>query len=184
MPLSYGGGIRTLTDISSILRLGVEKVSLNASAISSPDLISAAAALIGSQSIVVSIDVRRNLFGKYEVCSHAGRVRTGLDPVDFAIQVERLGAGEILLNSIDRDGTMEGYDLPLIRRVSSDIRIPVIACGGAGTLQDLAEAVQAGASAVAAGSLFVFYGRHRAVLINYPPPDELRAAFQTSPERS
>lgn len=174
MPFCYGGGISSVEDIEELFRLGVEKVSINTQAVVNPSLIRKAADLFGSQSIVVSIDVKKNLFGKYRVFTQGGRKSTNLHPVDFAVQMEDAGAGEIFLNSIDRDGTMQGYDLELIRTVSESVRIPVIACGGAGKLDDFAEAIKkGGASAVSAGSFFVFQGSHRAVLITYPPMKEL-----------
>lgn len=169
MPFCYGGGIRTIEDIAELFKLGVEKVSLNSSAVENPSLISRAADMFGNQSIVVSIDVKKNLFGKYRVFTHGGKRASKHDPVEFAVRMQEAGAGELFLNSIDRDGTMQGYDLDLIRRVSAAVSIPVIACGGAGSLDDFAAAVkQGGASAVSAGSLFVFQGKNRAVLITYP----------------
>jgi cyclase len=172
MPLCYGGGITSLDDIKSVFSLGVEKVSINSYAVQDPKLIERAAGYFGSQSIVVSIDVR-NILGKYEVFTRRGRISTRLDPVDFSVQMERMGAGEIFLNSIDKDGTMEGYNLELIRKVSGAVNIPIIACGGAGKIEDFRDAIRAGASAVAAGSLFVFWGPYRAVLINYPALEDL-----------
>lgn len=178
MPLAYGGGIGTIQDIQDILSLGAEKVSINTVAVETPELIRAAADLFGSQSIVVSIDVRKKLFGGYEVCIRGGKKATGLDPVAHAVRMEELGAGEILINSIDRDGTMQGYDTDLIKKVAGAVSIPVIACGGAGRVEDLGAAVKAGASAVSAGSMFVFRGRLRAVLINYPSIRELKEALR------
>lgn len=177
MPLAYGGGIRDLEQIKLILNLGVEKVILNSAACANPDLIAQAAREVGSQSVVVSIDVKKTLLGKYRVHTHSGRRSTGLDPVDFARLMETKGAGELIIHSIDRDGTLQGYDLELVQRVAQAVNVPVVACGGAGRLEHLAAAVKAGAAAVAAGSLFVFYGKHRAVLINYPSPEELRKTF-------
>ncbi|MBE7554817.1 MAG: imidazole glycerol phosphate synthase subunit HisF [Anaerolineales bacterium] len=178
MPLGYGGGIRSLEDVKEILSLGVEKVAINSYAVENPPFVRAAADLAGSQSIVVSIDVKKSLFGKYEVMTHSGRKATGLDPLKFAVEMEKMGAGELFLNSIDRDGTMQGYDLELIRRVAEAVSIPVVACGGASTVEDLGDVVKkGGASAAAAGSMFVFHGPHRAVLINFPTPQELRAVF-------
>lgn len=178
MPFGYGGGIRNLKDIRSILSLGVEKVSINSYAVESPYFVRAAADLVGCQSIVISMDVKKHLSGQYEVFTYGGRKPTGLDPVRFAIDMEKMGAGEIFLNSIDRDGTMVGYDLDLIKAVAESVSIPVIACGGAGKLEDLADAVTKGkASAASAGSLFVFQGRLRGVLINFPSPQELQDIF-------
>ncbi|MEZ0394848.1 MAG: AglZ/HisF2 family acetamidino modification protein [Anaerolineales bacterium] len=173
MPLGYGGGIRSLEDVRTLLGLGIEKVILNTAAVEMPDLVGQVADYAGSQAVVISMDVKRNLLGKYEVFIHSGRQGTGLDPVRHAQEMERRGAGELFVNSIDRDGTMQGYDLDLIRRVAEAVSIPVIACGGAGNLQHLAEAIQAGASAAAAGSLFVFQGPLRGVLISYPSREEL-----------
>jgi imidazole glycerol-phosphate synthase subunit HisF len=184
MPLAYGGGIRTLEDIRTILSVGVEKIAINSYAVENPNFIRAVADLFGSQSIVVSIDVKKSLFGKYELFSHSGTKKTGLDPIKFAVEMERLGAGELLLNSIDRDGMMQGYDLELIKKVADSVNIPVVACGGAHTINDLGDAVKkGGASAVAAGSMFVFHGPHRAVLISYPTPQELKTVFAESQER-
>jgi cyclase len=137
--------------------------------VSNPQLIAEASRNFGSQSIVVSIDVQRNWLGHYTVLTHSGTKKTSLNLRDWARRVEDLGAGETLINSIDRDGTGKGYAVELIRQVADVVNIPVIACGGAGTYQDFRPAIEQGhASAVAAGSLFVFYGPHRAVLINYP----------------
>jgi cyclase len=175
MPFCYGGGIKSLKDIQSILNLGVEKVSVNSYAAENPHFVRAAADLVGRQSIVVSLDVKKHLSGQYEVFSRGGKKPTGLNPVQFAIEMEKMGAGELLLNSIDRDGTMAGYDLELIKSVTESVSIPVVACGGAGKLEDFSDAVrEGGASAVAAGSLFVFQGRLRGVLINYPSPNDLQ----------
>lgn len=179
MPLGYGGGIRSLTDIREILGLGVEKVAINSYAVEDPIFVQKAADLFGSQSIMVSIDVRRNLLGKYETWTYSGTKRTKMDPVTFAQQMEKKGAGELLINSIDRDGTMAGYDINLIKKVAEAVRIPVVACGGAGKVSDFSNAVKEGkASAVAAGAMFVFHGPHRAVLINVPTPDELRKVLE------
>jgi cyclase len=173
MPLAYGGGIRTIGDIQEILATGVEKVVLNSSVVENSNPIRSAAEQFGNQSIVVSIDVKRHMNGKYEVFSHGGKNQTGLDPVTHAQNVVSSGAGEIMVNAIDRDGTMRGYDLELVHQVASSVSVPVIACGGAGTIGHFSEAVTAGASAVAAGSIFVFHGRRRAVLISYPDRAEL-----------
>jgi imidazole glycerol-phosphate synthase subunit HisF len=174
MPLGYGGGIRTIQDVKKILRIGVEKVILNTVAVENPNFIREAADSCGSQSVVVSIDVKKTLFGKYEVRIKNGSEKTKLDPVLFAQEAARLGAGEILLNSIDLDGTMSGFDTELISKVSKAVAVPVVACGGAGSLKDFTKAFHSGAAAVAAGSFFVYHGPHRAVLITYPNPVELQ----------
>lgn len=174
VPLAYGGGISGMEDVNRLFYLGIEKVVLNHSAIYNTELVTAAASVAGSQSVVVSIDVRRNLFGKYKVYSNNGTVNTGMDPVEFALKMQDAGAGEIILNAIDRDGTYQGYDLPLIKAVSNKLRIPVVACGGAADADGFYEAVEHGASAVAAGSIFVFQRPHQAVLISYPSQQELK----------
>jgi len=175
MPLCYGGGIRRLEDIKEILGLGVEKVAVNTAAVETPDLIRNAVERFGSQSIVVAIDVKQNAKGEYEVFTRGATVGAKLEPVELARRMEKIGCGEIFLNSIDRDGTMRGYDIELIRRVSQAVSIPVVACGGAGRLSDFREAVVlGGASAVSAGSFFVFHGKLRAVLITYPSEQELK----------
>lgn len=175
MPLGYGGGVTTLEQIRELVSSGVEKVVLNTSAFDNPDLVRQGAAYIGSQSIAVSIDVKKNFLGKYKVYVSNGSRNTGLDPVDFARQMEAAGAGELLLNSIDRDGTFSGFDTALIQAVASQVTIPVVAIGGASSVQDLAEAIRHGASAVSAGSMFVFQRPHRAVLISYPSQKELKS---------
>ena len=179
MPFTVGGGIRSIEDIRTLLSVGTEKVAINTYAVESPEFIRKAADVFGSSTIVVSIDVRKKLFGAYEVYIYGGVKSTGLNPVDFAIEMEKMGAGEIMLNSIDCDGTMMGYDLDLIKKVSNAVSIPVIACGGAGKLEDMKAAVtDANASAAAAGSYFVYHGKRRAVLINFPTNDELNSLFK------
>lgn len=174
MPMSYGGGIKNLEDVSRILSSGFEKVCLNSTALKNQGLINEISDIYGSQSVVVSIDVKKNILGKYKVYDYLNKKTTNLDPLDYAKSVEHFGAGEIFLNSVDRDGTMEGYDIELIRYISSEVGIPVIASGGAGKIEDFEKAVKiGGASAVAAGSLFVFQGVHRAVLITYPERKDL-----------
>jgi imidazole glycerol-phosphate synthase subunit HisF len=173
MPIGYGGGIRKIQDIQKLLALGFEKVIINSEAVRQPDLIKNSSKEFGAQSIVVSIDVKMEGNGKYVVYINGGRDRTGLDPVEHAKNMERNGAGEILLTSIDRDGMMKGYDLDLIRSVSDSVGIPLLACGGAGGIEHFAQAVRSGASAVVAGSLFVYYGKHKAVLVNFPESNKL-----------
>lgn len=178
MPFCYGGAIRSIAQIKEIISLGVEKVAINSYAAENPQFVREAADAFGSSTIVVSVDIKKNFFGKYEVYTRSGRNKTGKDPVRYAGEMNKLGAGELLVNSIDRDGTMKGYDIELLKKISSEVDIPVIACGGAGTLSHFDEAIKkGGASAVAAGSMFVFHGRHRAVLINYPSPAELEKLF-------
>ena len=173
MPFCYGGGITTLEEIKNILFLGAEKVSISSYAVENPGFVKESSVKFGAQSIVVSINVKKDLSGKYKVYNSSTDKLTGIDPVEFALKMESFGAGELFLNSVDRDGTFEGYDLELIKQVARAVAVPVIACGGAGSAEDFAGALDCGASAVAAGSLFVFYGKHRAVLINYLPQDEI-----------
>jgi imidazole glycerol-phosphate synthase subunit HisF len=179
MPLCYGGGIVSLEDMRVLFNLGIEKVSINSYAVENPWFIERAADLFGTQSIIVSIDVKKNWLGKYEIFTRGGRKAAGLDPVKFAVEMAHRGAGELFLNSINQDGTRLGYDIELIKSVTRAVEIPVVACGGAGKFQDLIDAVKkGGASAAASGSLFVFQGPHRAVLISYPTPHELRNLSQ------
>lgn len=179
MPLCYGGGVKTMKEIEKIMYTGVEKISLNTSALENPGFVKDAVAEYGSTTIVGSIDAKKTLFSGYKVYGHAGSKKRNLDPVEWAKQIEDLGVGEVLINSIDRDGLMEGYDVPLIKSIAGSLSIPVIACGGAGSLDHMSKAVTDGqASAVAAGSFFVFQGKHRAVLITYPDSSELKRTFQ------
>nr|WP_320161325.1 AglZ/HisF2 family acetamidino modification protein [uncultured Methanoregula sp.] len=175
MPLGYGGGIRTVKQAEDIFNRGVEKIILNSYAVENPSFIQELADLFGSQSIVVSVDVKKNFLGNYQTYTYSGKTRTQWDPVTWAKEAERLGAGEIFLNSIDRDGKMNGYDIPLIKKITENVGIPVIACGGAGNILDFGKAIhEGGASAVSAGSLFVFHGKYKAVLINFPSDEELK----------
>ena len=178
MPFAYGGGVRTLDHIRRILGRGAEKVVINSAAIDDPQLVTRAATEFGSQSIVVAIDVKRGLFGGRRVLNGRTGKTLGLAPEQQARMMVERGAGEIFLNDVDRDGTRGGYDAELIRSVSGEVDVPIVACGGAGKLEDLRDAIAAGASAAAAGSLFVLYGKHRAVLITYPERQELRTLFQ------
>jgi cyclase len=175
IPLAYGGGIRSMDDVRKLLSIGIEKLIMNTSAMETPSLVREVADHAGSQAAVVSMDVRKGFLGKYEVFTHCGQKKTGLDPVKHAIEMEKMGAGEIIINSIDRDGTMQGYDVEVVRKVADAVRVPVVACGGAGNLSHVSEVIKQGnASAAAAGSIFVFQGPLRGVLISYPTPKELR----------
>ena len=174
MPLCVGGGIKTVEQIENIISLGVEKVAISSAAVTNPEIIREASARVGSQSVVVVMDVKKSgLFRKYELFIHNGKRATGLPPAEFAKQAEEQGAGEIVINSIERDGTMKGYDLELVECVRESISLPVTVLGGAGTLDHIGELIQKqGIIGAAAGSLFVFKGVYRAVLINYPQPEE------------
>ena len=157
MPLTVGGGVRNVEDVRHLLKAGADKVSINSAAAHHASLVRQVSEMFGAQCAVVSIDSMRNAHGRYEVYTHSGTRSTGRDPVEFAHEVEALGAGEILLTSIERDGTMTGYDLELISKVCKAVTIPVIASGGAGSYEDMWKAIsQAGASAVAAASIFHF----------------------------
>lgn len=173
MPFAYGGGVRTAEDAKQLFSAGAEKVAVNSAAFDRPELVTEIATRFGNQSVIASIDVKKKLLGRYEVFTNGGKRATGQDPVAYAVRMQELGAGEILLTSIDRDGVMKGYDVELIRTVARAVDVPVIACGGAGRIEDFAEAVNAGASAVAAGSMVVYQGPHRAVLTNFPTKAEL-----------
>jgi imidazole glycerol-phosphate synthase subunit HisF len=173
MPLAYGGGITHTDQVRAIIDRGVEKVILHHAANKSLKLVSDAATIVGSSSTVVCIDVKKNLFGQYNCYSLNGAQSLGKDPVTYAKEIEQAGAGELVVNSIDRDGMMAGYDNSLIKKISEAVGIPVVALGGAGTQFHLQEVLQHGAAAAAAGSMFVFHGKHKAVLITYPSPAEI-----------
>jgi len=156
IPFTVGGGIKEIEDFSNLLKCGADKVSVNSAAIKNPKLISEAASKFGSQCVVVAIDAKKNESGNYEIFTHGGKNPTGIDAIEWAKKVTALGAGEILLTSMDKDGTKSGYDLELIKKITSQISIPVIASGGVGNLEHLAEGLKAGASAVLAASIFHF----------------------------
>jgi cyclase len=156
IPFTVGGGIRELQDFSNLLKCGADKVSINSAAIKNPDLISQASNKFGAQCVVVAIDAKKNSSGNFEIFTHGGKKPTGIEAIEWAKKVESLGAGEILLTSMDRDGTKAGYDLDLIEKITSHVSIPVIASGGVGTLEHLHEGLRAGASAILAASIFHF----------------------------
>lgn len=169
MPVAYGGGISSLAQARKLIRCGIEKVVINSATINSTGFIREIADVFGSQAVVGSVDARKTLLGGHRVFVKSGAFDTKLRPEDHAATLVQAGVGEIFLNSIDCDGQMQGYDIELIKKVSVRVNVPVVACGGAGTLDHMQSAMsQGGASAVAAGSMFVFYGKHKAVLINYP----------------
>ncbi|MFL5808107.1 MAG: AglZ/HisF2 family acetamidino modification protein [Flavisolibacter sp.] len=172
MPLGYGGGVNSLDHIQKLLSLGVEKIVVQTAAVRNKEFIREATNRFGSSTIVVSIDYKSNLFGKNRVTGLKGQLTTSVSPEEFAKEMEEMGAGEIILQSIDRDGTFSGYDLDTIRKVVQSVSIPVVCLGGAGDLKDIANAIQAGVSGAAAGSIFVFQKPHRAVLISYPTGKE------------
>jgi len=179
MPVCYGGGIKTVDQMRRLFALGVEKVSISAGAIENPSLIEEAAKIFGSQSIIVTLDVKKSIIRRrYCVVTHNGRNNKGLNPLEIAMYIEKMGSGELLINNVDEDGCLQGFDTDLVKKISDVVKIPVIALGGAGSLTDLRSIViKGGASAAAAGSLFVFKGARRGVLINYPTQIELRKLF-------
>lgn len=179
MPLCYGGGVKTVEQAQKIFGLGIEKIALSAAVIENPDLITQIADRVGSQSVIVVMDVKKKLLGGYEIYTHNGKKSTGINPVEFALKAEKLGAGEIIINSIDQDGVMKGYDLNLIDKVSEKLSIPITVLGGAGSLKDIKKVIEShGIIGVAAGSLFVFKGVYKAVLISYPTKKEKEELYK------
>ncbi len=179
MPLCYGGGVGTAEQVQKIVQLGVEKVAMSAAAIAKPGLVAEAAARVGNQSVVVVLDVKKDRDGRYEVWTHNGTRNTGKSPVELAQQMETQGAGEIVVNSMDRDGEMKGYDIVLAGKVRDAVTVPVMVLGGAGSLHDIGKLIQSyGVIGSAAGSLFIFKGVYRAVLINYPNRAEKEALME------
>ncbi len=174
MPFAVGGGIRSVEAVRELLAAGAEKVVLGTAAVEDPPFVAEAAGAFGSSTVVVCMDVKRDLWGRRRVWSRRASRRSPYPPEEFARMMEAMGAGEIIVHGVEREGTMRGYDLELLRQVSQAVTVPVVALGGAGRLADFREAVaKGGATAVAAGSLFVFHGRHRGVLISYPERTEL-----------
>ena len=174
IPFSYGGGIRKLDHAAKLFTLGVERVILNSAAAEDPSLVNSISNAYGAQSVIVSVDVRRTRENNFEVFTHSGRKARKVGLIDYVKSMEEAGAGEILLTSIDRDGTLKGLDIELLNLISKEVTIPVIISGGAATIGDLKVAFDHGASAVGAGAMFVYYGKHRAVLITYPTQAELK----------
>lgn len=172
MPLSYGGGIRTVEQAKKLLAIGYEKVIFNTALVEDPDVVRETSDVVGKQSVVASIDVKE--IREENMCVICdGTKRTNINPVELAIKAEKYGAGEIFLNSVDHDGMMNGYDIELVKKVAKNVSIPVTACGGAATIDDLKKVLTEGnAHAAAAGSMFVFYGRLKAVLITFPTEKE------------
>lgn len=172
MPVCYGGGVTTLEEARKLLRLGVEKIALCTAALENPQLLGEAAAAFGSQAVVGVVEVSKKSFFGGQEASHSGATKkSGLSPVEAARRMVAAGAGEIMINHAERDGEMEGYDLELVKSICDAVNVPVIACGGCGSLEHIRELfAQTAVSAAAAGSLFVFHGPHRAVLVNYPQP--------------
>jgi imidazole glycerol-phosphate synthase subunit HisF len=181
MPICYGGGIKTVEDAQKIFSLGVEKIAISSAAISDSSLMTKMINIVGSQSIVVVLDVKKNFLGTYEIFINNGKVKTNKNLIDFVKELEKLGIGEVIINSIDQDGVMKGYDLNLIEKVRNAVNIPITALGGAGSLEDIQKIINKfGLIGAAAGSLFVFKGVYKAVLINYPSRKEKDALIANS----
>ena len=172
MPLCYGGGIKTASQAKKIISLGVEKIALSSAVIKKPNLVKEIATAVGRQSVVVVLDVKKSLFGGYDVYTHNAKKKSKIKLVDFAMELEKLGIGELVINSIDNDGMMKGFDIKLADMIRDSVSLPVTFLGGAGTSKDIIELVERyKIVGVAAGSLFVFKGVYKAVLINYLSPD-------------
>ena len=179
MPLCYGGGVKTVEQAQRIFSLGIEKIALSSAVIQNPNLIAQIADRVGSQSVIVVLDVKKKLLGGYEIYTHNGKKATGINPIKFAKEIELLGAGELIINSIDQDGVMKGYDMNLIDKIAESISIPLTVLGGGGSLSDIEKVIDKhGVIGVAAGSLFVFKGPYKAVLINYPTQEEKNKIFK------
>ncbi|MBD2792785.1 AglZ/HisF2 family acetamidino modification protein [Xenorhabdus szentirmaii] len=175
MPLSYGGGIKNIKDIEKIFLIGFEKVILNTTIIENPNLIKEASYFFGAQSIVASIDIKKNPLGKYNIYTHSGTKKSSFDFNEYIKNIAELGAGEIILTSINNEGTKKGFDTNLIKSVCNLIDIPIVISGGAGSLNHIKDASNFGAQASAIGTMFTFYGPHDAVLLTYPDYKEIRA---------
>jgi cyclase len=179
MPLCYGGGVKTVEQAQRIFSLGIEKIALSSAVLQNPKLITEISDRVGAQSVIVVLDVKKKLLGGYEVYTHNGKKATGINLFKFVEDAQKLGAGEIVINSIDKDGVMKGYDLDLIAKIREKISLPMTVLGGAGSLEDIEKVIdQHGVIGVAAGSLFVFKGPYKAVLINYPTQLEKNKIFK------
>lgn len=174
MPLSYGGGIRDVETVKRIFNIGFEKIIINTYAHEKPEFVTQLAEYFGSQSVIGSIDVKKSLFGKYQVYTTDGKKKTNLDPVEWARELEKIGVGELLITSMDRDGTWEGFDIDLVKKITDVVNVPVIANGGAYSIHDIGKVVkEGGASAAALGSMVVYQGKDLGVLVNFPDRKEL-----------
>ena len=175
MPLCYGGGVKTIDQMKKIFSLGVEKISISSAAILNPNLIKEAAGIFGSQSVVATIDIKKDIWGRKRVFINNGKINTKINPVEFSQRLGILGAGEIVINSIDNDGVMKGYDLELLKVIKSNVTIPIISLGGAGNLEDIKQAFKVSkVDAAACGSLFVYQGALKGILINYPKYQKIK----------
>jgi cyclase len=183
MPVTYGGGVRSLQDVEKIIACGIEKVAINSATVDNSSVIEEAAASFGSQSIVASIDIDKSWTGRYRLTTYSGKARHSIDPFEHARTLQERGVGEIMVTAVHRDGTYEGYDLEMMKEITSRTSIPIIACGGASSLNDMHDVISnAGAHAAAAGSIFVYRGRNQGVLINYPSQQVIDQLFSTGKE--
>lgn len=179
MPLCYGGGIKTVEQAEKIFSLGVEKIAISSAAIDNPLIVKELAQKVGAQSVVVVLDVKKKIFGGYEVVTHNATIKTGINPVKLVQELEELGIGEIVINSVDNDGIMKGYDFNIIDKIKEVTTVPMTVLGGAGSILDIGKVIKKhGIIGVAAGSLFVFKGKYKAVLINYPKHSEKKQLIQ------
>jgi len=175
MPLCYGGGVKTIEQMKKIYSLGVEKISLSSQAVLNPSLIQEAATIFGNQAVVVTIDIKKDFWKKKKVFINNGKRNTKMNPIDFVKQMEKMGAGEVIINSIDNDGVMKGFDYEVLKELKKVINIPVVALGGAGNFSHIKEVFEfSKVDAVACGSLFVYQGPLKGVLINYPPEEKIK----------
>ena len=179
MPLCYGGGVKNVEQMKTIYSLGVEKISISSQAVLNPKLIKEASNIFGNQSVIVTIDIKKDLWGNRKVFIYNGEKNTKLNPIDFIKQVESLGAGELVINSCDNDGVMKGYDIELLKAIKSNVKIPIIALGGAGNLNHIKEVFETTkVDAVACGSMFVYQGPLKGVLISYPPYQRIQEVLR------
>ena len=177
IPLCYGGGIRSMDTMSEVFRAGIEKVCLNSAVLDDSSILKKAVERFGSQSVVLSVDIKKNLLGKYKIYDHRSQKTTSHDIDDYFTLANAIPVGEVFVNSVDQDGKMGGFDLNLIKMISEITNVPLITCGGAGELPDVHSAIQTGADAVAAGSLFIYQNKERGVLVNYPSQEKLDELF-------
>ncbi len=185
MPLCYGGGVKTVEQAQRIFSLGVEKIAFSSAVLEKPELITEVAERVGNQSVIVVLDIKKKMLGGYEIYTHNGKKSAGVDPFKFIEQAQKLGAGEIIINSIDKDGVMKGFDFSLLDKMRKQINVPMTVLGGAGSLADLKEVIDRyGVIGVAAGSFFVFKGVYKAVLINYPSKEDKENLFKNLYENS
>ena len=174
MPLSYGGGIENIQTVHEILSIGFEKIILNTSAFENPKLITEIVDQFGSQSLIISIDVKKNLFGKYSIYTNCGKIKQKIDPIEWAKSVEKLGAGELLITSMEREGTWQGYDIAILNQISNSVNIPIIANGGAGNVDHIIDVFEnTEIAAVAVGSMLVYQAKGLGVLVNFPDKKKL-----------